>query len=195
MSNNIDIIFLGDSLTFGYGVSKNNSWVYKLTEKLSFSALNKAHNGETTTSMLTRYYNDVLVYSPRKVFIMGGTNDLLLGRPVSSIIDNIELMIKDGIDINSEITIGIPPRIIGKIANDLFSPSHLYKYAEDALLVLKEQLIILCNKYKLSFIDFYNLTLDKNDIYLDGLHLTSQGHELMYEEALLHYKGVKKNLK
>ena len=195
MSNNIDIIFLGDSLTFGYGVNKNNSWVYKLIEKLSLSALNKAHNGETTTTMLTRYYNDVLVYSPRKIFIMAGTNDLLLGRQVSSIIDNIELMIKDGIDINSEITIGIPPKIIGKMANDLFSPSHLYKYAEDALFLLKEELISLCNKYKLSFIDFYNLTLDKNDIYIDGLHLTSQGHELMYEVALLHYKGITQNLK
>ena len=36
MSNNFDIIFFGDSLTFGYGVSKQNSWVYKLTQKISF---------------------------------------------------------------------------------------------------------------------------------------------------------------
>jgi lysophospholipase L1-like esterase len=187
MNNNFDIIFLGDSLTFGYGVPKQNSWVYKLTQKLSFSSLNKACNGETTTSMLARYYNDVLVHHPSKIFIMGGTNDLLLGRPVFSIIDNIELMIKDGLDINSEMVIGIPPKIIGKMANSLFSPSHLYTYAENELSTLRYEIIKLCTKYKVHFINFYDFTLDKNDIYLDGIHLTSSGHEIMYNEALSHF--------
>ena len=187
MSNHFDIIFFGDSLTFGYGVPNQNSWVYKITQEFSFSSLNKACNGDTTPSMLSRYYEHVLVHSPYKIFIMGGTNDLLLGRSVTSIIDNIELMIKDGLSINSEIIIGIPPKIIGQMANTLFSPSHLYDYAEKEILVLKNELIKLCDNYKLQFINFYDLTCDKNDIYLDGLHLTSYGHELMYKEALTYF--------
>ncbi|WP_297422647.1 GDSL-type esterase/lipase family protein [Clostridium sp.] len=192
MNNNLDIVFLGDSLTFGYGVSKEKSWAYKIAQSLFFSSLNKASNGETTASMLSRYYYDVLVHFPSKIFIMGGTNDLLLGRSVTSVISNIELMIKDGININSEVTIGIPPKIIGKMANELFSPSHLYAYAENNLLFLKEELISLCNNYKISFINFYDLTEDKNDIYLDGIHLTALGHELMYKQALLHYSNSNK---
>jgi len=187
MNNNFDIIFFGDSLTLGYGVHKQNSWVYKLTKKFSFSSLNKACNGDTTTSMLSRYYNDVLIHCPYKIFIMGGTNDLLLGRSVTSIIDNLEIMIKDGVNINSEIIIGIPPKIIGKMANSLFSPSHLYAYAESELLTLKDELIKLCINYGIPFINFYDLILDKNDIYLDGIHLTALGHELLYKEALLHF--------
>lgn len=187
MNNNFDIIFFGDSLTFGYGVAKQNSWVYKITQQLCFSSLNKSCNGDTTASMLSRYYNDVLIHSPSKIFIMGGTNDLLLGRSVISIINNLELMIKDALKINSEIIIGIPPKIIGKMANSLFSPSHLYTSAENKLLALKTELIQLCNNYGVNFINFYDLTLDKNDIYLDGLHLTPLGHELMYKEALLHF--------
>ena len=187
MNNNFDIIFFGDSLTFGYGVSKQNSWVYKLTQKLSFSSLNKACNGDTTTSMLSRYYNDVLIHYPHKIFIMGGTNDLLLGRSVTSIIDNLEIMIKDGMNINSEIIIGVPPVIVGQIASRLFSPSHLYSYTESELLKLKYELIKLCNNYKIQFINFYDLTLDKNNIYLDGIHLTSLGHELLYKEALRYF--------
>lgn len=187
MNNNFDIIFLGDSLTFGYGVTKQSSWVYKLTQELSLVSLNKACNGETTTSMLTRYYSDVLVHHPSKIFIMGGTNDLLLGRPVVSIINNIELMIKDGLEINSEIIIGIPPKIIGKMANALFSPSHLYTYAENELLTLRDEIIKLCTNYKVHFINFYDLTLNENDIYLDGIHLTSFGHEIMYNQALNHF--------
>lgn len=184
MTNNFDIIFFGDSLTFGYGVAKQDSWVYKLIQSCSLSALNKGSNGDTTPGMLTRYYRDVIKYKPSKIFIMAGTNDLLLGKSVSTIIDNIEIMIKDGLDINSHIFIGIPPRIIGEMANKLFSPSSFYSYAENQLLKLKEELLKLCTKYKINYIDFYELTLNRNDIYLDGLHLTSLGHELMYKEAL-----------
>ena len=187
MSNNFNIIFFGDSLTFGYGVPKQDSWVYKLTQEFSFPSLNKACNGDTTPSMLSRYYDDVLKHFPSKILIMGGTNDLLLGRSVSSIIDNLELMIKDGININSEIIIGIPPKIIGHMANALFSPSHLYAYAEKELLTLKDELITLCMNYGIQYINFYDLTLGKNDIYLDGIHLNSFGHELMYKEALLYF--------
>lgn len=189
MTDSFDIIFFGDSLTFGYGVPKQNSWVYKISQEFSFLSLNKACNGDTTTSMLSRYYNDVLIHNPSKIFIMCGTNDLLLGRSVSSIIDNIELMIKDALDINSKTIIGIPPKIIGKMANELFCPSHLYDYAENELLILKNELIKLCNKYKLKFINFYDITPNNDDIYLDGIHLTSLGHSLMFEEALSTFKN------
>lgn len=190
MYNDIDIIFFGDSLTFGYGVSKENSWVYKLTQELHCKSLNKSCNGDTTSSMLSRYYDDVLVYSPSKIFIMCGTNDLLLGRSLLSIIENIELMIKDAIKINSKIIIGIPPSIISDMANELFSPSSLYGLAEKELIKLKYELINLCTQYKISFINFYDLTINKQNLYLDGLHLTSEGHKFMYEEALPQFKSI-----
>lgn len=187
MRSKLDIIFFGDSLTFGYGVAKHDSWVYKLSNERSLSSLNKGCNGDTTAGMLTRYYNDVFVHYPSRIFIMAGTNDLLLGKSVFSIIDNIELMIRDGIEINSEMIIGIPPKIIGDMANSLFVPSHLYPYAENELSNLRTELIKLCTKYKIKFIDFYDLTLAKNDIYLDGIHLTPLGHELMFKEALSYF--------
>lgn len=183
MNNHFDIIFFGDSLTFGYGVPKQNSWAYKISQKLYPSSLNKACNGDTTTSMLSRYYNDVLKYNPSNIFIMCGTNDLLLGRSVTSIIDNIELMIKDAVSINSKVIIGLPPKIIGSMANELFSPSHLYDYAEKELLTLKTEITNLCEEYNLQYINFYDLTLS-NDIYLDGIHLTSLGHEFMFKKWL-----------
>ncbi|MBN7574648.1 MULTISPECIES: GDSL-type esterase/lipase family protein [Clostridium] len=186
MNNKLDIIFFGDSLTLGYGVTKQNSWVYKLTQERSLSSLNKACNGDTTTSMLTRYNDDVLIYSPSKIFIMGGSNDLLLGRKIPFIISNIEIMINDGLNIGSKVTLGIPPKIIGQMANSLFSPSHLYSYAEKELPYLKDELINLSNKYNLQFINFYDLTFNRDDIYLDGIHMNSLGHHLMYENAL-HY--------
>ena len=190
MDTNIDILFFGDSLTFGYGVRKQDSWVYKIIQNLCYTSLNKACNGDTTSSMLSRYYNDVLKYSPSNLFIMCGTNDLLMGRSVKSIIGNIELMIKDALDINSNIIIGIPPAIISKMANTLFTPSSLYEYAENELKTLKNELISLCNNYNIEFINFYDLTLNNTNIYLDGIHLTALGHELMYQKALPYFQNI-----
>jgi len=177
-------ILLGDSLTFGYGVPSKNSWANIISQKVNIQIINKGINGDTTPSMLSRFYTDVSSLNPDYVFIMGGTNDLLCGRSVSSIIDNIELMIKDSK--NSTVFIGIPPCIIEEMAQKLFMPSTLYKYCSSNLPNLREELIKLCKKYSINYIDFYSLTknnLDKS-IFLDGIHLNSLGNILMSEEIL-----------
>ena len=184
MDNNLDIIFFGDSLTFGYGVPKENSWVYKTARKLQLKYINKGKNGDTTSAMLARYNNDVLCYKPSAVFIMGGTNDLLCGRNVDYIIDNIEIMIKDALNINSKIILGIPPSIIGHMANELFCPSSFYSYAEKQLYNLHSRLIELCDKYLVTCVDFYSLPLNNDDLFIDGIHLNSLGNEIMFKNAV-----------
>ncbi|HCW54274.1 MAG TPA: GDSL family lipase [Clostridium sp.] len=184
MSDNLNILFFGDSLTFGYGVSKENSWVYKTSHELKLDYINKGKNGDTTSSMLSRYNSDALQNKPYVIFIMGGTNDLLCGRNVDYILDNIEIMIKDALAINSQVTIGIPPVIFGDMANDLFCPSPFYTYAEDKLSLLHKELIKLCNKYLVSYIDFYSILLNQKTLFLDGIHLNTQGNQLMFEHAV-----------
>ncbi|AOR22562.1 GDSL-type esterase/lipase family protein [Clostridium taeniosporum] len=187
MDKHVDIIFLGDSLTFGYGVHKKDSWVYKIQNTISLTSLNKGCNGDTSTGMLTRYYEDVIKYTPNKIFIMCGSNDLLLGRTVKSIIKNIELMIKEALEINSKIILGIPPSIIGDMASKLFSYSPFYNYSEKNLPILREEIINLSINYNLSYIDFYSIILNNNDIYLDGIHLNSLGNDIMYKNAISYF--------
>lgn len=183
MNNNIDIIFLGDSLTYGYGVPKEKSWVYLTGSELNLNYINKGKNGDITPSMLSRYYKDVIKYNPSSVFIMGGTNDLLCGRNIQSIIDNIEIMIEDAHKINAKVTLGIPPKIIGSIANKLFIPSSFYSYAEKNLSILRENLITLSQTYSANLIDFYNMNFT-DELYIDGLHLSIKGNYIMYKEAV-----------
>ena len=184
MNTSTDIIFFGDSLTFGYGVKKEYCWITKIINKCNLNAKNSGCNGDTTVSMLSRYYKDVLLYCPNKIFIMGGSNDLMMGRTTNSIIENLELMIRDALILNSTVIIGIPPNIFGNMAYRLFSESSFYNYVEKELPNLRSSLINLCDKYNLSYIDFYNLTLDKCDLYLDGVHLNINGHDAMYEQAI-----------
>ena len=109
-------VFLGDSLIYGYGVSLKDNWVYKLKNTLNLNLYNKGINGSTTTDMLIRFEEDVLSLNPTDVFIMGGTNDLLSNRSVQSIINNIELMIKDLLKENINIIIGFYADIYLKYA-------------------------------------------------------------------------------
>ena len=184
MKNNF--VFLGDSLTFGYGVSKKDCWVTLFENNTNLNVINKGINGSTTTDMLVRFDKDVLTFTPDKTFIMGGTNDLLSNRALSSILSNIELMIKDLKSINSSIIVGIPPDIIVEDAYRLFMPSSTYDYCKKLLPTLREKLITLCTNYDCDYVDFYSLTKNniQNNIYIDGIHLNSKGQQLMLNEFL-----------
>lgn len=181
--NSVDLVLIGDSLTFGYGVPKKASWVYKLQEKYPYkNILNKGINGDTTSSMLTRYYKDVLIKKPKNIFIMGGTNDLLSGRNVDYIVKNIEIMIKEGLENTSNIIVGIPPIIIKDLAETLFIPSNYYKNCDENLSSLRESIINLQKKYPFKYIDFYTLTKNhvlSEKIFLDGIHLNIKGNTLL----------------
>lgn len=184
-------IFIGDSLTFGYGVPKNKSWIeifkdYSLSSNINFSIINKGINGNTTTDMLNRFTEDVTIVNPKSVFIMGGTNDLLSNRPLSLVLDNIELMLKEVLTKTNNVFIGIPPIIVKEDAYRLFMPSSTYDYCESKLPILREGLINICEKYDLKYIDFYNmsLNLDPKEIFLDGIHLNERGHNLIFSEFI-----------
>ncbi|MBB6714159.1 GDSL-type esterase/lipase family protein [Clostridium gasigenes] len=184
MENDL-FILIGDSLTFGYGIPKNENWVYKLQQSLNYNLINKGVNGNTTIDMLIRFSEDVIANNPTLIFIMGGTNDLLSNKSLSSIIKNIELMIKESLSINSKVILGIPPTIIGSDAYKLFSPSSTYDYCENELSKLREELIKLSKKYNLQYWDFYNLTLENmyTDIFNDGIHLNIKGQNLLFNYA------------
>lgn len=181
MNNNL-FIFIGDSLTFGYGVSKTENWVYKLQSTLKFNLINKGINGNTTTDMLFRFSKDVSINNPKLIFIMGGTNDLLANRSLHSIVQNIEIMIKESLSINSQVIIGIPPTIIESDAYRLFSPSSTYAYCENELPNLRLALISISQKYNLNYLDFHTLTLNNlsKDIFNDGIHLNTKGQDLLF---------------
>lgn len=181
-----DFIFIGDSITSGFGLPKKQTWVYNISNILPFNIINVGINGDTTTSMLDRFSIDVTIKKPDYIFIMGGTNDLLCGHSVLSITRNISEMIDEGLISTKNIFVGIPPCIIKTIASKLFMPSSFYSYCEDSLPILRQNIIELCNLKSVKFIDFYNLTLENIDkkIFLDGIHLNFPGNTLLLNEAL-----------
>ena len=180
------MILIGDSLTFGYGVAKSKGWVYRLNKEYNLNLLNKGVNGSTSTDMLSRFTADVISKNPNSIFIMAGTNDFLTNRSLKSVLDNIELMVKEGLAITKDIIIGIPPIILKEMAYKKFMESSTYDYAIKNLVLLKEGLIDLSSKYSIRYLDFYTLTLNNldKDIFLDGIHLNENGNDVILKEFL-----------
>ncbi len=192
----MDIVFIGDSLTFGYGVSRENSWVNLLVKNYTFTYLNKGVNGDTTIGMLSRFFNDVVNIKPKYCFILGGTNDLLSGKNITSVYENILLMIKDCIE-NRIIPIILSPSYISeKEATSRWSSYPDYSEINENLLTLNNKLNFYCQKKNLLFVDLFNTTntafLNNEDIYIDGIHFNNSGHNLIYTTVNQTFRNIAK---
>ena len=179
-------VFLGDSLIFGYGVKPKDNWVNKLKNTYDLDIYNKGVNGSTSTDMLVRFQRDAIDNCPNILFLMAGTNDLLSNRSVTSIVNNIEIMIKEALLNNIKVHIGIPPNIIPEMANKLFMRCDTYDYCKESLPLLRNELLNLCNSYSLKYIDFYSITENSkqlSNLYLYGIHFNPKGQDLLFEAA------------
>ncbi|MBU5455044.1 SGNH/GDSL hydrolase family protein [Caproiciproducens sp. MSJ-32] len=180
------LVLLGDSLTYGYGIHKKESWAYKLNSIENLNVINRGVNGSTTTDMLNRFTKDVINLNPDIIFIMGGTNDVLSNRDLSLILNNIKLMIKEGSTITKNIIIGIPPTIY-KSNNSHFIDLETFDYIFKNLKKLRLALINLCKELDIKYIDFFtetNLPEYYDYIFIDGVHLNALGNDLIYQKIL-----------
>lgn len=180
----MNIVCIGDSLTFGYGVNSNENWIHLVNSNLNLSLTNKGFNGDTTAGMLFRFYEDVILNSPKYAFIMGGTNDFLLNYSVNNVIDNMKSMLIEAKKNNIEVILGIQPAVISQLANKYWMYSN-YAKVNDRIQQYKNWLLTYSMQNSLIYINFYDViqkslsTYKENELYLDGIHLTSKGHKIM----------------
>lgn len=70
------VVALGDSLTFGYGAEKNQSYPTILAQKTGWDVVNMGINGDTTADVLNRL-EGVVAQKPKLVLLGIGGNDVL----------------------------------------------------------------------------------------------------------------------
>ncbi len=92
--NKKTIVCFGDSMVYGYPVSRSECWVTLLQEQSGYSVINRGMNGDTTEGMLRRFDSQVLKESPGWLFLLGGTNDFLLGNSLSSVQNNLMFLMR-----------------------------------------------------------------------------------------------------
>lgn len=86
------VAVFGDSITHGGGLLTYGPLdkAYNYTTYLTFPVLNLGRSGDTTQDMVNRFDRDTAPFSLKYILILGGTNDLRLGYPGATVIDNLQ---------------------------------------------------------------------------------------------------------
>ncbi len=92
------LLILGDSLSAGYGLSQQQSWVQLLQQKLDqqdsgWTLVNASISGETSGGGLARLPALLAQHKPDYVLIELGANDGLRGFPVPQLENNLNAMV------------------------------------------------------------------------------------------------------
>ncbi len=174
----MNIVCIGDSLTYGYGVASNMGWVSILGHDEGHTLVNKGIPGNTTDEMVQRFYDDVIVHAPKYAMILGGTNNLFLKKTNHEIILNLSKMIAIS---KSE---GVTPILLTPMAvnQDIVKKTWFqdidYSEMNVRLSSLRCEILQLCCSENIVCIDLNLLVGDLTSHYLDdGIHIDSLAHE------------------
>lgn len=178
------ILFLGDSLTEGLGVSKEEAFP-KLVEtmiqtelKKDITIINGGVSGSTTSDALSRlkWY---LKKNPYIVFIALGANDGLRGLDLEKSKENLEEIIQHAQNSNAKVLLSgmlIPPN-----------------YGEEYSKRFKEMYEEIKNKYQLKSMPFLldEVAGQKELNQIDGIHPNVEGHKIIAKNV---FKFIKEEL-
>lgn len=172
-----NIVFLGNSLTAGYGLDMSDAFPAIIQEKvdsfrLPYKVINAGLSGETTAGGRNRI--DWILQQPVDIFILElGGNDGLRGIPVTETATNLQFMI-DRVKTKY-------PRAQIILAGMQIPPNMGSKYAGEFKAVFKR----LADANKVSLIPF--LLEGVGGIpelnQSDGIHPTAQGHKIVAENV------------
>jgi acyl-CoA thioesterase I len=95
----MNILVFGDSLSAGYGLPIDKSWVNLLQQELirtqsGFSVVNASISGETTVGGKQRIAKALKQFKPKIVIVELGANDGLRGTPIKAMEANLDYIIK-----------------------------------------------------------------------------------------------------
>ncbi len=169
------IVFLGDSITWGFPWGPEYSWVQSLKNVLPDAVLiNKGVNGNTTYDMLMRFEQAVLSHGPSHVVISGCINDVLCGESFDRITWNFRKMAAIAAANGVKVIFGTPTAV-----DDA--------YLEVLLVRIREWMACYAHENDISLIPFHRAFFDeeghiKADLLLaDGGHPDKEGHRRMFE--------------
>ncbi len=182
------LICMGDSITYGYGLSDLTSrWTDLVSRRTGHTLVNCGVSGDTTSGMLVRCQRQVFTQKADAMIFLGGINDIsILGqlRPVyANVISVVRQAQAEGLPVILGIPLPVCPEDLGSPAWD---PDRDNVY-----------LAALCEEYArwvctygasngVPVVDFRSpfLLEDGNPdrtLFQDGLHPTEEGHRRMAE--------------
>lgn len=88
------VVFLGDSITSGFGLPLEVTFPHRLGVALGIDARNAGITGDTTAGGLRRLETDVLPFRPKLVVVELGANDALRRLPREETLGNLRAIVR-----------------------------------------------------------------------------------------------------
>jgi len=170
------VLVMGDSLSAGYGIQLEQSWVTLLQQELVKSSQSKVINasvsGETSGGGLARLPALLSKHKPDVVIIELGGNDGLRGQPINIMQDNLQAMITASQTVGADVLLAgmqIPPN---------YGPRYTKQF--------KETYVKLAEKNNISLVPFLleNVAAQSNLIQRDGIHPTAEAQPIILKNVL-----------
>jgi acyl-CoA thioesterase-1 len=172
------ILVMGDSLSAGYGVNVDATWVALLQRRLDeqgygYRLVNASISGETTGGARPRLPRALQLHRPAIVIIELGGNDALRGLPLRQVKDNLDAMVTLSRDA------GAQPLLIGMRIPPNYGPV----YAEQFHDMYSE----LGTKFNVPVLGFFldRVALNAKLMQADGIHPNAAGQPLLLENLWL----------
>ena len=177
------IVVVGDSLSSGYGLIAEQSWVAMLRERLDaeaygYDVVNASIAGDTSSGGLARLPRLLEQHSPAVVVIELGGNDGLRGQPVETLRANLAKMI--------ELSQQRGARVL--LAGMQIPPNYGPAYTRSLTAVYPE----LAMRYRVTLVDFLldGVALHPELMQHDGIHPNAAGQKIVLENVWRVLRGV-----
>lgn len=173
----IKIVFLGDSLTAGYGISQADAYPNLVSQKAAqhgknVEILNAGMSGDTSAGARRRL-SWVIKNSPDILFIAIGANDGLRGLSLQELEKNLELIIEEVKRVLPDCSLAL--------AGMKIPPNFGEQYTKDFEYLYKK----LATKHRLKFLPFLLegvATLPEYNL-ADQIHPNENGHKIIADNV------------
>ena len=169
---------LGDSLTFGPGVAKSQKWT-TLAQSDDLHIANLGIPGDTTAGMLARLQKLLPEAKGKAVLLLGGSNDIFFTGSDLCARNNMAAMVHQLLANGCRVYVGLPLPIDAAAAPKKWATLADFAKANETLQDYRNWLITFCAAFDVPVVDFAQDYVNRNDLYLDGLHPNAEGHKRM----------------
>jgi acyl-CoA thioesterase-1 len=172
----IHIVFLGDSLSAGYGLAESQAFPALVQEQLRaqgypVEVLNAGVSGDTTAGGLSRL-DWVLRSEPQLLVVELGGNDALRGQPLENTESNLREIVRRGRAAGARVL------LLGMDVPTNYGPDYAEGFAElYGRIADEEQVELLAGFVR-------DVALDPALMMPDGLHPTANGHRKLAEKLI-----------
>lgn len=172
------VLALGDSLTEGAGVTREQAWPDLLARKTGWVVANGGVNGDTSEAALRRLPNLLEQYNPVLVLVALGGNDMLRHIPQQQTIANLEqILTRIKAHGAKPVLLATPnPSLMGAVFQHLSAPDFYRKVAEKQQVPLIEGAIAD--------------VISDPKLKGDPLHPNAAGHSLLSEKIFKELKSI-----